>query len=104
MLLLLALPVVGLAAARPPSAPRRSTRRRPKRSRSTTQILSLDQSLGQADEKINLANLRLQQVQYQQKVNHRELIVARRNLVRSRALVVKRLLELYTDSQPRRST
>jgi cell wall-associated NlpC family hydrolase len=63
------------------------------------QILSLDQSLGQADEKINEANLQLQQVQYQQKVNQHELIVAKRNLVRSRSLVVKRLLDLYTGSQ-----
>ena len=49
------------------------------------QIIQLDQSLGAADEKINLANLRLQHVKYEQKLNHRELIVARRNLVRSRA-------------------
>jgi cell wall-associated NlpC family hydrolase len=64
------------------------------------QIIELDQELGAADERINLANLRLSQVEYQQKVNHRELIVARRNLVRSRALVVKRLLALYTKNQP----
>ncbi len=64
------------------------------------QILALDQSLGNADEKINLANLRLSHVEYQQKVNRRELIVARRNLGRSRQLVAKRLLALYTASEP----
>ena len=99
VLLLLALPVIGLAAAAPALGTSPIDQKKAEAQQVYNQILSLDQSLGQADEKINLANLRLQQVQYQQKVNHRELIVARRNLVRSRALVVKRLLELYTGSQ-----
>ena len=40
------------------------------------QIVQLDQNLAAADERINLANLRLSQVEYQQKVNQRELVVA----------------------------
>ena len=64
------------------------------------QIIELDQELSVADEKINLANLRLAQVEAQQKVNHHELIVARQNLKRSQQLVVKRLLSLYTRNQP----
>jgi cell wall-associated NlpC family hydrolase len=99
VLLLLALPVIGLAAAAPALGTSPIDQKKAEAQQVYNQILSLDQSLGQADEKINLANLRLQQVQYQQKINHRELIVARRNLVRSRSLVVKRLLELYTGSQ-----
>ncbi len=64
------------------------------------QIITLDQNLSAADEKINLANIRLAQVQFQQKVNRHELIVARRNLGRSRTLIAKRLLNLYTTTQP----
>jgi cell wall-associated NlpC family hydrolase len=64
------------------------------------QIIELDRELGVADEKINLANLQLSQVEDEQKVNQRELVVAKRNLSRSRHLVAKRLLSLYTTSQP----
>jgi cell wall-associated NlpC family hydrolase len=100
VLLLLALPVAGLAAAAPALGTSPIDQKKAEAQQVYNQILSLDQSLGQADEKINLANLRLQQVQYQQRVNQRELIVAKRNLKRSRTLVVKRLLDLYTSSQP----
>ncbi|HEX4519288.1 MAG TPA: NlpC/P60 family protein [Gaiellaceae bacterium] len=64
------------------------------------QIITLDQNLSAADEKINLANVRLTQVQFQQKVNRHELTVARRNLGRSRKMIAKRLLNLYTTSSP----
>ena len=64
------------------------------------QILQLDQDLGVADERINLANLKLSRVEYEQKVNRRELKVARANLARSQHLIVQRLLSLYTTSQP----
>ena len=64
------------------------------------QIQQLDQNLGRADEQINLANLRLAQVEYEQKVNRHELIVAKHNLDRSRQLIAKRLVSLYTTPQP----
>ena len=64
------------------------------------QIIALDQSLGAADEQINLANLRLANVESEQRLNKRELIAARRNLGRSRKLVMKRLVALYTATQP----
>ncbi len=64
------------------------------------QIITLDQNLSAADEKINLANVRLAQVRFQQKVNRHELTVARRNLGRSRKMIAKRLLSLYSTSQP----
>ncbi len=64
------------------------------------QIITLDQNLSAADEKINLADVRLAQVRYEQKVNHHELVVARRNLGRSRKMIAKRLLKIYTASQP----
>ncbi|HUK45114.1 MAG TPA: NlpC/P60 family protein [Gaiellaceae bacterium] len=64
------------------------------------EIIQLDQSLSAADEQINLANIRLANVEAEQKVNRHELIVARRNLGRSRKLIMKRLVSLYTATQP----
>jgi cell wall-associated NlpC family hydrolase len=63
------------------------------------EIVQLDQSLSVADEKINLANLRLQHVEYELKINHHELILARRNLGRSREMISKRLVSLYTSNK-----
>ena len=63
-------------------------------------IVSLDQSLSVADEKINLADIRLQHVREELKLNHSELIIARRNLGRSRTMIQKRLISLYTTSTP----
>ena len=90
------------ASSRPPprSAPRRSTAKKAEAQQVYAQILALDQNLGAADERINLANLRLAQVEYQQKVNRRELIVAKRNLAQSRQLIAKRLVSIYTTTQP----
>jgi peptidoglycan DL-endopeptidase CwlO len=64
------------------------------------EIITLDQNLSAADEKINLADVQLAQVRFEQKVNRHELVVARRNLGRSRKMIAKRLLNLYTTSQP----
>jgi cell wall-associated NlpC family hydrolase len=63
------------------------------------EIVQLDQSLGVADEKINLATIRLQHVEYEMKINHHELIVARRNLGRGREMISKRLVSLYTSNK-----
>jgi peptidoglycan DL-endopeptidase CwlO len=65
-----------------------------------TEIVDLDQSLSVADEKINLADLRLQHVKEELRLNHSELIVARRNLGRSRMMIQKRLISLYTATTP----
>ena len=64
------------------------------------EIIQLDQSLSAADEQINLANLRLQHVREEQRLNHHELIIARRNLGRGRMLIQKRLVSLYTTTSP----
>ncbi len=64
------------------------------------QIQQLDQNLGRADELINLANLRLAHVDYDQKVNRRELGVARLNLARSRQMIAQRMVSIYTTPQP----
>jgi peptidoglycan DL-endopeptidase CwlO len=64
------------------------------------QIITLDQNLSAADEKINLANIRLAHVQFEQKVNRHELVVARRNLGRTRKMIAKRLVGLYTSTNP----
>ncbi len=64
------------------------------------QIIELDRELSVANEKINLANIRLEAVESEQKVNRHELKVAKHNLQRSQRLVVKRLLSIYTRSQP----
>jgi cell wall-associated NlpC family hydrolase len=62
------------------------------------EVNGLDASLGKADELLNLANLRLTQVQRAIKTNRYELRVAKRNLVRSRLTIAKRLVTLYTTT------
>ncbi len=64
------------------------------------EVQSLDENLGKADELINLANLRLAHVKYEQSINTRELAVARFNLTRSRTMIAQRLVSLYTTPQP----
>jgi cell wall-associated NlpC family hydrolase len=64
------------------------------------EIIQLDQSLAVADEKINLADIRLQHVKAELRLNHHELIIARRNLGRSRTMIQKRLISLYTATTP----
>jgi peptidoglycan DL-endopeptidase CwlO len=62
------------------------------------EVNGLDASLGRADELLNLANLRLTQVQRDIKTNRYELRVAKRNLVRSRKTIAKRLVTIYTST------
>src|SRR6266700_1755695 len=62
------------------------------------EVNGLDASLGRADELLNLANLRLTHVQRNIKTNRYELKVAKRNLVRSRQTIAKRLVTLYTTT------
>jgi len=63
------------------------------------EISQLDASLGRVNERLNLANLQLGQVQVQIKENRRELGIARQNLQRSQQAIAKRLVTLYTKGQ-----
>jgi peptidoglycan DL-endopeptidase CwlO len=63
------------------------------------QIQDLDSSLSQADERLNLANIRLDQVRHDIAVNQNELRVARANLKRGQNAIAKRLVTLYTTPQ-----
>ena len=67
------------------------------------QIHELDASLGRADERVNLANIRLAQVRHDIAVNRHELRIAKRNLKRSQQQIAQRLVTLYTTRRPRRS-
>jgi cell wall-associated NlpC family hydrolase len=101
-LLPLALVLIGtcLAAATPALGTSPIAAKKAEAQQVYAQIVQLDQNLSAADERINLANYRLSQVEYQQKVNSRELKVARQNLSRSRTMIAHRLVALYTNTQP----
>jgi len=60
------------------------------------EINGLDASLSRADERLNLANIRLAHVKREIKVNRHELRIAKSNLVRGRRTIAKRLVTLYT--------
>ena len=63
------------------------------------EIGQLDASLGRANERLNLANLKLAHVQAQMKENRRELGIAKQNLNRSQSTIAKRLVTLYTKGE-----
>jgi cell wall-associated NlpC family hydrolase len=63
------------------------------------QVQALDVSLGQADERLNLANIQLTQVKQDQALNLHELKIAKANLTRSQTMVAERLVNLYTTPQ-----
>ena len=63
------------------------------------EISQLDASLGRANERLNLANIKLDHVQAQVKQNRRELRVAKQNLSRSQKAIAKRLVTLYTKGE-----
>lgn len=63
------------------------------------EIQALDENLGRAGELVDLANLRLAHVEYEQRINGRELAVARLNLARSRQMIAQRLVTEYTNPQ-----
>jgi peptidoglycan DL-endopeptidase CwlO len=64
-----------------------------------SQIHELDASLGVANERLNLANVKLEHVQRAIKENRYELRVAQRNLRRSRQTIARRLVTLYTKGE-----
>src|SRR5262249_27399348 len=61
------------------------------------EINQLNASLDRSDELVNLANLKLEQVQRNIQLNRRELAIARHNLASSQRTVAKRLVNLYTS-------
>ena len=63
------------------------------------EISELDESLGRANERLNLANLKLEHVQGQIKENRNEFRVAKHNLKRSQATIAQRLVTLYTKGE-----
>src|SRR5579871_3827877 len=99
-LLLLALLVAGLAAVGSASGDNPIDQKKAEAQQVYGQIIQLDQSLSVADERINLANYRLTQVVAEQRLNRRELRVARANLSQSRKMIEQRLLALYNQSTP----
>jgi len=64
------------------------------------QVNTLDNELGRADELLNLANLKLGRVNHEMAINRHELRVAKQNLVKSQQVIAKRLVNLYTRTQP----
>jgi len=60
------------------------------------QINALDASLGIANERLNLANVKLAAVQHEIKENRYALRVAQQNLRRSQRTIARRLVSLYT--------
>ena len=98
-LLVFALLTVGLLAAAPASSTGPIAQKQAEALQVYNDIQSLNASLSAADEKIRYANLQLQQVEYQQKVNRRELAVAKANLAQSQKMIVQRLRSLYASPQ-----
>jgi peptidoglycan DL-endopeptidase CwlO len=96
----LAMVVVVLAAAVPASGTNPIDEKRAEARQVYAQIIQLDQDLSAADEKINLADLRLAQVQADQKVNRHELVVAKQNLDRSQKLIAQRLVSMWASPHP----
>jgi cell wall-associated NlpC family hydrolase len=91
--ILAALVVAGSATADTISAKRAEAQR------VFAEVQSLNTSLGVADERLNLANLRLANVQHEIVVNKRELVLAKSNLKRSQRMIAQRLVSLYTTPQ-----
>ena len=63
------------------------------------EINALNASLSRSDELVNLANLKLAGVRQQIAMNRRELVIAKRNLAKSRRTIAIRLVKLYTTGQ-----
>jgi peptidoglycan DL-endopeptidase CwlO len=75
------------------------TAKRAEAQRVLGEIDQLDASLGRANERLNLANLKLDHVQRQIKENRHELRVAQHNLSRSQKTIAQRLVTLYTKGE-----
>ncbi len=64
------------------------------------QLDQLDSSLAAANERLNLANLKLENVQQKIEENTRALRVAKHNLRHSQATIAQRLVALYKRGEP----
>jgi cell wall-associated NlpC family hydrolase len=64
-----------------------------------TEMNQLDASLEQAVERYNLANVKLDRIRKDQRMNAFELRVAQSNLKKSRRAIERRLVSLYTSEQ-----
>jgi cell wall-associated NlpC family hydrolase len=64
-----------------------------------TEMNQLDASLEQAVERYNLANVKLDRIRKDQRMNAYELRVAQSNLKKSRRAIERRLVSLYTSEQ-----
>jgi peptidoglycan DL-endopeptidase CwlO len=91
--------LVALVAAASASAQSPISAKRAQAEQVYAQVQALDASLGAADERFNLANVRLTQVKHDMVVNQHELKVAKKNLSRSQAMIAQRLVTLYTTPQ-----
>jgi len=63
------------------------------------QIQQIDQSMGAAVEQYNLANVRLQKIETDQRENRKQLKVTKANLKIAQASLAARLVSAYTSSQ-----
>jgi cell wall-associated NlpC family hydrolase len=63
------------------------------------ELSQLDVSLGQANERLNLANVKLDRVRADVRENRRELRIAQQNLTRSQNAIAKRLVTIYTKGE-----
>ena len=91
--------LAALAVAAPALSQGPISAKRAEAQRVFAEVQQLDTNLGNADERVNLANLRLAGVQRDLAVNKRELGVAKRNLVQSQKAIAQRLVTLYTSPQ-----
>jgi cell wall-associated NlpC family hydrolase len=63
------------------------------------EIHQLDVNLGRANERLNLANIQLDRVRADIKLNRRELTIAKQNLRKSEQAIARRLVTLYTRGE-----
>jgi cell wall-associated NlpC family hydrolase len=92
--ILVALLAAASAPAQPPLAAKRA-----EAERVYAQVQELDMSLGRADERLNLANIKLAGVRHEIALNRREFRIAQHNLKRSQKVIAQRLVSLYTTPQ-----
>ena len=90
-----ALLTAGTATAEPPSI----TEKRAQAQRVLGQIRDIDSQLAHAAEAYNAANIKLEGIRREQRLNERMLRVARSNLGRAQAQLEARLVALYTSGE-----
>jgi cell wall-associated NlpC family hydrolase len=91
--------LAALIAAVPAFADPSISSKRAEAQRVLNEMNQLDASLGQAVEQYNLANVKLDRIRKDQRMNAYELRVAQSNLKKSRRAIERRLVSLYTSDQ-----